>query len=168
MRWWEHLGNTTQEHLLSWSLALNLSSSFWILSLEIVRENLEWKGCVWGWLKAAWSCYSVGDKVQNTSIILWHVVRENEAVLSLCTKSPRMRLPPHHTHTQTHRQTDRQTDTHNCKAPHEKYCRPMQLASKIVQVNHRSRYPASCAWSPKMDSSIKGNTDSYICPKPNR
>lgn len=67
--------------------------------------------------------------------------------------------PPQHTHKQT---------LIIAKAPHDKHCRPMQLASKIVLVNYWSRYPASCAWSPKMDSSFKGNTDSYICPKPHR
>ena len=92
--------------------------------------------------------------------------RERSSPLPVHKEPKNETTPPPHTHTDT--QTDRQTDTHNCKAPHEKYCRPMQLASKIVQVNHRSRYPASCAWSPKMDSSIKGNTHSYICPKPNR
>ena len=136
--------------------------------LDSVTWNCErkpgtWKACVWGWLKAAWSCYYVGDKVQNTSIILWHVILENKAVFSLCTKSPSMRLPPSPTHTHTHKQT-----LIIAKAPHDKHCRPMQLASKIVQVNHWSRYPASCAWSPKMDSSFKCNTDSYICPKPHR
>ena len=89
-----------------------LDSVTWNCARKPGMESLwkpgTWKACVWGWLKAAWSCYYVGDKVQNTSIILWHVVLENKAVFSLCTKSPSMRLLPlPNTHTHTHTHTNR-------------------------------------------------------------